>query len=529
MEDCIAVDCLNGAFGLMYVDGGTVRRVSSLGGGLGTKYPYVWSGSALAFLQACKYVTIDDCEFSDARRGDAADACGIDFEGDNENCTMTNTVIGDNDGPAVLSLSTGGNNVNLQITNCTFYNNSRSPWNSEANSEMESGAASNTGAITNCGMYRRATTVNFLSASWGGFTQSGNRQLEYPSYSGLSRWWNFDAAGNFEGWNTFNQWLNAAVSGGSLNGNSSGGDPYAVSGTTFANANDNRYAWIRLKSTAGTTAQVFYVTDTDPAWNETKSKWFTVTADNAFHDYFVDLEDANLKGVIKAVRLDPTTASGAAFAVDFVRLTWTTDPGQPAPPAPPAASTVAVFTSQSAYDGYITESTQTSEVGGSVNSSGTTMRLGDTTSKQSTRLILSFDTSAIPDTAVIDKAFVKLTRTSQAGTSPWSWVAQNSNPCRVDIRQGDFGGSATLATGDYAAAPSAGNVGRLLIPYSNGLVVIDELTATGNSYINKTGRTQFKVRMEQQDNNDAVSDYVEFGTGNNGTAANRPVLEVWYH
>src|SRR6185295_1516944 len=59
------------------------------------------------------------------------------------------------------------------------------------------------------------------------------------------------------------------------------------------------------------------------------------------------------------------------------------------------------FNSVALNDGWILESTETSGVGGTMNSSATTFNLGDDLVDRQYRAILHFDTSSLPDTAVI--------------------------------------------------------------------------------------------------------------------------------
>ena len=48
------------------------------------------------------------------------------------------------------------------------------------------------------------------------------------------------------------------------------------------------------------------------------------------------------------------------------------------------------------------------------------------------------------------------------------------------------------------------------------------------AFINKTGKTQFRVYFSLDDNDDNGTDYIGWYPGNNGTATNRPILEVVY-
>lgn len=216
IEDSIAINNLAGAFQLFNVDGGHIKRVRSItGGGQDT-----WSGTTLGFIQSSQNFLIEDNDFSFLDRAQAADGTGMDFEGDTHNVTFRNNVIHNNDGSALLILSTGGPNTNLVIEDNTFYNNARDPWNSEINSEIQGSSGGHTGIIRNNGIYRGDSSINFLSpnSDWSGFNITGNRELEYADVRSRETWWNFDSPGDFEGWGGFNHWSNAAVVGGTLVG-----------------------------------------------------------------------------------------------------------------------------------------------------------------------------------------------------------------------------------------------------------------------------------------------------------------------
>jgi hypothetical protein len=63
---------------------------------------------------------------------------------------------------------------------------------------------------------------------------------------------------------------------------------------------------------------------------------------------------------------------------------------------------------------------------------------------------------------------------------------------------------------------------------ANGDVSSGALNASGRGFINKTGKTQLRVYFSLDDNDDMGADYLGWYSGNDATAANRPVLEVTY-
>ena len=184
------------------------------------------------------------------------------------------------------------------------------------------------------------------------------------------------------------------------------------------------------------------------------------------------------------------------------------------------------FVSVGAEDGWVLESSETSEIGGTSNSTAATtsaLRIGDDASKKQYRTVVSFDTSALPDGATILSATLKLKR----GTI--SNVTTNLGTILVDIKNGTgFNGAVALTKQDFEAAADATGVATMSYPASNGTWSTGALNAAGLAQLNKTGKTQLKVRYSTPDDNDTTADYLGFYSGENSTTANRPVLEVIY-
>jgi hypothetical protein len=185
------------------------------------------------------------------------------------------------------------------------------------------------------------------------------------------------------------------------------------------------------------------------------------------------------------------------------------------------ASTQATYTSLATEDGQITESTETSNVGGTVAAAGTTARIGDDTAKKQCKTLLSFDTSAIPDGAVISAATLTIYRVSAVG-NPTALGTIN-----LHARKGAFSGANGLATGDFAAAATSTNAGSVPFPAANGPVNI-ALHPAGIGAVNKTGRTQFRLQFATDDNNNTTADALNIAMSNHATVSYRPVLRVTY-
>ncbi len=184
----------------------------------------------------------------------------------------------------------------------------------------------------------------------------------------------------------------------------------------------------------------------------------------------------------------------------------------------------AVYYSQAANDGWILESTETSNQGGTMNSTATTFNLGDDATDRQYRALLSFYTAPLPDTAVITKVTLRIKYQGVTGTSPLS----THGLLYVDIRSGAFGGNGALQLGDFQAVASKTAIGAIPNAPANGWYS-KTWTSGIFAYINKAGLTQFRLRFATDDNNDSGADFLAFYSGNASAAANRPRLIVEYY
>jgi len=178
-------------------------------------------------------------------------------------------------------------------------------------------------------------------------------------------------------------------------------------------------------------------------------------------------------------------------------------------------------TSIAAYDGWVLESTATSKVGGTLNASGA-LRVGDDASNRQYRSILYFNTSALPDNAVIRSVTLKIFKAAAVGTDPLPLTAFGS--LLADIQKGTFG-TAALQTTDFQAKASANAIGHFSSIGSGWYQLV--IPASDYKYVNLAGVTQFRLRFASPSNNNKVADYDMFGAGD-AASAYRPVLTVEY-
>jgi len=183
------------------------------------------------------------------------------------------------------------------------------------------------------------------------------------------------------------------------------------------------------------------------------------------------------------------------------------------------------FKSIGAQDGWILESTENSGNGGTMNTTDTVLLLGDNAQKKQYRSILSFNTSALPDNAVIVKVTLQV---KSAGVVGGGDPISMFGGFRADVKKGTFDAAALQLT-DFNAAPGL-TVGPIS-PMAVG-AWYELLLTTAKAQINKlatlSGLTQIRLRFNLDDNNNVVANYLKLSSGNAG-AASRPKLIVEYY
>jgi Subtilase family len=290
---------------------------------------------------------------------------------------------------------------------------------------------------------------------------------------------------------------------------------------------------LRTCVAGGNTAPVVTITapSTGSSFTQSTSINFTGTA--------TDTEDGNIAANLSwTSSLDGAIGTGASFSTSTLSLgvhtitASVTDSGSLSDTdmitvtitVGPVTTT---FTSTGSQDGYVTESGENTNLGGSVSTTGSGtdgLRLGDTAVDRQVRAFLSFNTAAIPDGATITSVTLRLRRGTVAGTNPFG----THSTCRVDVQNGSFGGAQALAAADFQASATAVNAATMSNPLANLDWSTGALSPAGIAAINKTGLTQFRVYFATDDNDDNGADHVGFYSGEHATAANRPELVVTY-
>ncbi len=132
---------------------------------------------------------------------------------------------------------------------------------------------------------------------------------------------------------------------------------------------------------------------------------------------------------------------------------------------------------------------------------------------KNSRSVLSFDTSSLPDNAVVERAYLIVTRSSGLG-SPWA----SGNTLAIDVKTGCYGAACAIGTDDYAAASSAGTVAS--VPqFSSGSATSADFGVAGLAAINLTGKTQLRLAFAAHP---STNNYLFL------SATAQPVLHVEY-
>ncbi|HET9911871.1 MAG TPA: right-handed parallel beta-helix repeat-containing protein [Anaerolineales bacterium] len=189
-----------------------------------------------------------------------------------------------------------------------------------------------------------------------------------------------------------------------------------------------------------------------------------------------------------------------------------------------AEDTVSIaFKSVGGYDGWILESGENTNAGGSFDRNATTFSAGDDQRNRQYKSIVSFDTGSLPDNAVIVSAQLKIKRQGVAGTDPFG----THGALLAEIRNSPFSNHIALQTADFSAAASPGMVRDQFADLTYSWYAV-QLSKANLLLINKGGVTQFRLFFSKDDNDDRGSDVMKFFSGNS-VDANKPELSITYY
>lgn len=219
-----------------------------------------------------------------------------------------------------------------------------------------------------------------------------------------------------------------------------------------------------------------------------------------------------------------------------ITLTPSETPTLTSTPSQTPTHTPTVFTrtfySIGPHDGWVLESSETSGLGDLMDGTAPLIRLGDNAFKKQYRSILSFNTSNLPDNAIITRVVLKLKARSTLGGIPGGVDALVAlfKGFVIDIKKGFFGATPKLEKTDFQALANK-TYGPVILKSSSTAVYSIGLT-NGKAYINKlssqSGLTQIRVRFRLDDNNDNIANYIQFYGGDITNKSDRPQLVITY-
>ncbi|MBV6394541.1 MAG: hypothetical protein HFACDABA_00106 [Anaerolineales bacterium] len=190
-----------------------------------------------------------------------------------------------------------------------------------------------------------------------------------------------------------------------------------------------------------------------------------------------------------------------------------------------AESVSATFYSIGGYDGTIFETNENSGVGSVPNVPGATLDVGDHLLDRQSLLLVHFDTSSLPDNAVVTGVTLLLKRSSFLGVNPFT----THGDLQVDIASPFFSPEIFLRPGDFEAAASAANVGIFNPVAQPGNWYEAALDLAAFAHVNLFGSTQLRAHFSLDDNDDLGADLVRFFSGNHFMPSYRPTLIVEYY
>jgi hypothetical protein len=186
---------------------------------------------------------------------------------------------------------------------------------------------------------------------------------------------------------------------------------------------------------------------------------------------------------------------------------------------------VAALKANATFDGWVLESAEGSNLGGTLNSGSSFLFVGDDAANRQYRAILSFNTGLLPDNAVITSVTLRIRKQGQVGAADPFLTLGN---ILVDVKTGNFGAAALQALDFQTAGSKNGAFGITKSPSPVKGWYSRTLSPANRAFINKVGNTQLRLRFTLDDNNNLVANYLKFYSGN-APADSRPILIIQYY
>ena len=287
-------------------------------------------------------------------------------------------------------------------------------------------------------------------------------------------------------------------------------------------------------SIASATRSITIVANTAPTvsiTSPTNGLWVAVGDTVTFTGSASDAQSGNLSAsLVWTSNLAGTIGSGSSFVTSSLGVGSHTITAAAADPQGLVGSAVvsvevkvvstATYISTGTLDGFVLESGENTNVGGSVSTASP--RLGDNNADRQYRSFLSFDTSALPDNAVIRKVTVRAQRSGTTGTNP----ATTHGTLQVDVKAGFFGSSTALESADFQSTPTVAGTCVLTPATANGQWSEGIFNAAGNAAVSLTGTTQVRFQFSLDDDDDGKNDFLDHYGGESTVASTRPQLVI---
>jgi uncharacterized delta-60 repeat protein len=184
------------------------------------------------------------------------------------------------------------------------------------------------------------------------------------------------------------------------------------------------------------------------------------------------------------------------------------------------ATAAATFTSIANNDGWTLESSEYSSRANARNDSGHLL-VGDDAKNKQYRSLLYFDTSSLPDNAVISNATLRIMQADVSTTEMFF----SHGLLFAEMKNGIFGRSPLENTDFQAVAHPKRSVGTFASVSEPGWYEL-MLNPANYKYVNPKGATQFRIRYTKDDDNDKIADFISFYSGDDST--NPPQLIIEY-
>jgi hypothetical protein len=170
-------------------------------------------------------------------------------------------------------------------------------------------------------LFAAASSWNLISL-WAvpPFINNPDRAQPIPASSNPGFFWDFNQDGDSQGWEAWNQLDPLQISKGNLTTRSSGNDPFMGSPKINVDASTLPHIKINMKASAGDTAELYFITNMDGTYDESKVLRVPITGDGEFHTYDINMSTSiKWSDKITQIRFDPTTTQ-AEIEIDYIYM-----------------------------------------------------------------------------------------------------------------------------------------------------------------------------------------------------------------